>query len=95
MRIQSDVGGDEAQEGQAPRLLRDPGQPTAQERAAHACIHVPFRAWCRECVLGRGRDRQHRRIEDEDGVPRVSMDYFYANKADEDGGKHTWIVMVD
>ena len=77
MRIQSEVGGDDAQEGQAPKLLRDPGQPTAQERAIHACIHIPFRAWCRECVLGRGRDRQHRRIEDEDGVPRVSIDYMF------------------
>ena len=77
MRILKNVDGDEAQEGQAPRLLRDPGQPSAQEKAAHACIHIPFRAWCRECVLGRGRDRQHRRIEDENGDPRVSMDYMF------------------
>ena len=37
---------------------------------------MSFRAWCRECVLGRGRDRKHRRFEDEDGIPRVSMDYM-------------------
>ena len=71
------MSGDEAQEGHAPRLLPDPGRPTARERAIHEAIHIPFRAWCRECVLGRGRDRQHRRIEDEDGVPRVSMDYMF------------------
>ena len=31
MRVQDEVGGDDVQEGQAPRLLHDPGQPTAQE----------------------------------------------------------------
>ena len=40
MRILKNVDGDESQEGQAPRLLRDPGQPSAQEKAAHACIHI-------------------------------------------------------
>ena len=104
-----DIGSDEVQEGRAPRLLKDPGQPSAQERAAHACIHVPFRAWCRECVLGRGRDRQHRRIEDEDGVPRVSMDYMFLTEhgifgtideaeasmqADSDAQRHCLTVMV-
>ena len=76
LRIGSDVD-DEAQEGHAPRLFPDPGRPTAQQRAIHEAIHIPFRSRCRECVLGRGRDRQHRRIEDEDGVPRVSRDYMF------------------
>ena len=48
-------GGEAPQEGQAPKVLRDPGQPTARQREIHECIHIPFRAWCRECVLGRGR----------------------------------------
>ena len=33
-----------------------------------------------ECVLGCGRDRQHRRIDDEDGFSRVSMDYMFLTK---------------
>ena len=61
------IEGDEAQEGHAPKLLPDPGQPTARETEIHDAIHVPIRAWCREGVLGRGRDRQHRRIDDEGG----------------------------
>ena len=40
-------------------------------------IHVPFRAWCRECVLGRGRDRYHRKIVGEDEVARIAMDYMF------------------
>ena len=60
-------------------------------------------------VLGRGRDRQHRRIEDEDGVPRVSMDYMFLTEhgifgtideaeasmqADSDAQRHCLTVMV-
>ena len=43
----------------------------------HRLIHVPFRAWCRECVLGRGRDRSHRRIVGSDDVARIAMDYMF------------------
>ena len=75
--IDRDGVGDAAQEAHALRILRYPGQPSAREKEIHRCIHIPFRAWCRECVLGRGRDRQHRRIDDEDGIPRVSMDYMF------------------
>ena len=44
---------EEAVEGHTPKLLPDPGQPTAREKEIHNAIYVPFRAWCRECVLGR------------------------------------------
>ena len=46
------IEGDAAQEGHAPRVLPDPGRPTAREREIHDAIRVPFLAWCRECVLG-------------------------------------------
>ena len=76
VKIVRDVD-DETQEHHRPRILPDPGRPTAQQREIHECIHIPFRAWCRECVLGRGRDRQHRRIDDNSGIPRISMDYMF------------------
>ena len=69
--------GDAAQEADALRILRDHGQPSPREKEIHRCIHIPFRAWCRECVSGRGRERQHRRIDDEDGIPRVSIEYMF------------------
>ena len=68
---------DAAQEAHAPHILRDPGQPSAREEELHRCIRIPFLSWNRECVLGRGRDRQHRRIDDEDRISRVSMDYMF------------------
>ena len=42
----------------------------------HNLIHVLFRAWCRECVLGRGRDRYHRQIVGSDDVARIATVYM-------------------
>ena len=36
------------------RRLQDPKLPSAAEVDAHAKTHLPFRAWCRFCVAGRG-----------------------------------------
>ncbi|CAK0862523.1 unnamed protein product, partial [Prorocentrum cordatum] len=63
--------------------LTRPGQPTAQERRAHAAHHLPFRPWCPECVMGRGRERPHPKQQDSpeldaDQVPIVEMDFFFA-----------------
>ena len=67
----------ESQEARAPKVLRTPSQPTKAETDMHRLIHVPFRAWCRECVLGRGRDRYHKRIVGSDDVARIAMDYMF------------------
>ena len=49
-------------EGVAPKVARDPGRPTAQDRTAHEVTHVPYRSWCKHCVRGRAKGRQRRRI---------------------------------
>ena len=67
----------ESQEARAPKVLTSQTQPTKAEADIHRLIHVPFRAWCRECVLGRGRDRLHKRIAGEDDVARIAMDYMF------------------
>ena len=72
-----DVPSSESQEARRPKILNAPSQPSRAELDAHRLIHVPFRAWCRECVLGRGRDRYHRRIMDSDDVARIAMDYLF------------------
>ena len=46
----------------------------------HNLIHVPFRAWCRECVLGHDRDRYHRQIVGSDDVARIAMDNMFLSK---------------
>ena len=42
--------------------------------------HYPFRAWCKQCVMGRGVGRGHTKSASESSVPIVGMDYFYITK---------------
>ena len=91
-------------EGETPRMLRDPGMPTANERKLHRINHIPFRSWCDDCVRGRGRDRQHRGLcadfnAAQARVPRVVMDYGYLTANNEDvtedkGGKDSVTCLV-
>ena len=58
------------------KFARDPGNPTKKQIEQHRWCHLPYRSWCRWCVLGRGRGLQHRaRIGSV--VPIVGIDYFF------------------
>ena len=41
------------------RVLAAPRTPTKTEREEHDVSHVPYRPWCRCCVMGRGLERRH------------------------------------
>ena len=45
--------GNFSEEAAPVRVGKDPGMPSAQERAAHEPTHLPYRSWCRACVEGR------------------------------------------
>ena len=58
------------------KMAPDPGKPTERQIEEHRRIHLPFRSWCRWCVLGRGRGIQHRaRLGSI--IPIVGIDYFF------------------
>ena len=61
-----------------------PGAPTMKQVEEHRETHVPFRSWCKWCVLGRERGIQHRKAGTST-VPIVGVDYFFLTK----GGVHT------
>ena len=66
-------------EGAVPREVRSPPKVSKEELERHKLIHVPFRSWCRACVLARARNRMAKRTgepEDEAGTVRVTTDYF-------------------
>ena len=48
----------------------DPRQPSQQEKEEHEMTHLPFRSWCRHCIMGRGREEDCRKsMEEERQVP--------------------------
>ena len=38
-----------------------PTMPPMSERLVHRLTHVPYRAWCQDCVAGRGREAARRK----------------------------------
>ena len=57
----------------------DPKLPSAQEVEEHRCIHVPYRDWCKWCVMGRGRGLQHSRAL-ASWIAIVGIDYFFITR---------------
>ena len=60
------------------RVLAAPRTPTKTEREELDVSHVPYRPWCRFCVMGRGRERRHLiQSGDHNDRPRVFAHYGY------------------
>ena len=63
-----------------PLVLPNVYQPTRSEYLDHCVTHYPFRAWCKHCLEGRGREfghEQSRGTKDERSTPVVSFDYCF------------------
>ena len=78
----------EAEEPINIRPLRAPSDPTVEEIEAHeASGHTQFRAWCRACLAGAGRNMAHAKVDRPDvhSVPVLVTDYCFMNEAEEDG----------
>ena len=43
--------------------------------------HVPFRSWCKHCVMGRAKDDPHfKGLDEAREVPRVGTDYMWLHE---------------
>ena len=42
---------------QTAKGVREPRQPTGKERSEHSLARVPFRSWCKACVLARSKGK--------------------------------------
>ena len=61
-------------------------QPTHSEYLDHCVTHYPFRAWCRHCLEGRGREfghEAHRGEKDARATPVISFDYAFLSDCGE------------
>ena len=80
---EEDVMHEEGEDQRNVRGIRDPGMPTAKERANHELTHWDFRSWCEACVRGRAVGQQHRSIIGEGAeseIARVLMDYGFLHE---------------
>jgi hypothetical protein len=75
-----------------PKLGKDPGLPTQQEREAHRATHLPYRAWCEECVMASKANPAHRLTKKESPeIPEVGVDYGFLR---EEGQEDSLTIMV-
>jgi len=89
------------------RKMIDPCLPTRAEVDEHEMTHLPFRNWCRHCIMGRGTERGHFKAErDQDAVAEVHIDYCFPcgagvkprnvrERASEAAGSMTVMVLRD
>ena len=85
-------------EGRRPAALRAPNRVTQAEREEHELTHIPYRQWCPICVKARGRSTPHRsRTEEQrrEGVPKISLDYFFMSSEEESATDSPVLVMID
>ena len=60
-----------------PRAPPSPAEPSPQERARHMLTHLPYQAWCPDCLSGKGRENPHTRHDCDAGVQKMQMDYLF------------------
>ena len=65
---------DEMDESRIPKVRRGPMEPTREERLLHDATHLPFRSWCRLCVIANAESNPQlkRKEESETREPRVT-----------------------
>ena len=71
-----------------------PNMPTPEERTRHEVYHMPYAAWCRSCVAGRGKADEHfLKTSDDSGVKGVACDYgLKQNSAEGDAIRDRWVT---
>ena len=53
------------QESEKSAVAPSPYTPSKEERERHEISHWPYRAWCRFCIMGRGKNLDHARMDAE------------------------------
>ena len=48
-----------SEEAPAAKARGIPDMPPLPERQQHRLLHLPYRSWCKWCVMGRGREERH------------------------------------
>ena len=66
--IDIDKGDLPVEQGRKPKGLRVPGKPSESERKLHELTLLPFRSWCKHCIMAKGRHATSRKLKDRQPV---------------------------
>ena len=87
-------GGGTCEEGgvaREPVPLPDVKEPSPQEVARHCLTHLPYRRWCRWCVMARRLGAPHRSLPPfSRSIPLLVMDYCFIKHAGDD----KWLTVL-
>ena len=69
-----------------PKYIRQPKQPSKQERELHNMTHIPFQPWCVVCQEAKGRASQHKKQKASTKTSKNHLDYTADTTLPEGGG---------
>ena len=70
-----------------------PQHHSPEQVAQHELVHVPFRSWCKWCIIGQAPDELHKRGHSESTIPLVALTYRFLWK-DGDTSSATALVFA-
>ena len=73
----ADAGGEPQSTSFHPKYLRQPKQPSRQERELRNVTHIPFQPWCVVCQEAKGRASQHKKQKASTKTSKIQLDYAY------------------
>ena len=66
-----------SKEAKPQHVIARPDAPSQSEIDRHVIDHIPYRAWCLECVEGFGREKPHSSSKEEvRSIPMFAFDYM-------------------
>jgi len=78
------------------KKMVDPKVPSREEVETHEMTHLPYRNWCRHCVMGRGVEATHRRaVRDVGAIPEIHVDFCFPGSVVGNGQNLTVVVARD
>ena len=77
--LETEGAGDNEEEDEPANIASSPATPTAKEVQDDEIAQIPFRSWCKLCVIGQGHGPQNRAAQSA-AVPILGPDDFYITK---------------
>ena len=86
---------DDSEEAVAAKAKKSISQPTKDDIESHEIAHVPFRSWCKFCIMDKGIASAHKSGESQSSeVPIVGVDYAFTGSRQQKNEEKGSPVMV-